>query len=322
MSHCTPFHVTYHIRPHAMYSTAHFRSHHILDILCIAPPHLTSHHIFKTHCTPFHMLLHILYNCIISPHLTVITPNSTSHYHVLHNIPHQYTTTFYIPPHHIGCCDIGDDCGRYSQRLSLCDIGKPPRYFQCLPHVSCHWVSLTWRPSAVLIRHSLRSWRYLMRRKTPVWYYYYKKGFRMRSRAWRWSWTLSPEEIMSKEVELGCESWTSFASGCSSTAVQRTLSLSLCPSTAVKTAIAQCTSRRAMARGHRLNTSITLVAVHGLSGLFRAVSAVEPSLFRPPPPPPPPPPPVPMKHPRFYGRKAKWSLWCRSSRRFLPSHGP
>ena len=28
-----------------------------------------------------------------------------------------------------------------------------------------------------------------------------------------------------------------------------------------------------MARGHRLNTSIVLAAVHGLSGLFRAVSS-------------------------------------------------
>ena len=28
-----------------------------------------------------------------------------------------------------------------------------------------------------------------------------------------------------REVELGCESWTSFASGCSSTTVQQTLSL-------------------------------------------------------------------------------------------------
>ena len=36
---------------------------------------------------------------------------------------------------------------------------------------------------------------------------------------------VSPEEIMSREVELGCESWTSFDSGRSSTAVQRTLSL-------------------------------------------------------------------------------------------------
>ena len=36
-----------------------------------------------------------------------------------------------------------------------------------------------------------------------------------------------------------------------------------------------------MARGHRLNTSVVLAAVHGLSGLFRAVSAVELSPFRP-----------------------------------------
>ena len=89
---------------------------------------------------------------------------------------------------------------------------------------------------------------------------------------------------MSREVELGWVSWTCFASSCpscSSTAVQRTLSLWLCPSTAVERAIVQCTSRWAMARGHRLNTYIVLAAVHGLSGLFRAVSAVEPSLCRP-----------------------------------------
>ena len=58
-----------------------------------------------------------------------------------------------------------------------------------------------------------------------------------------------------------------------------------CPrDSAVETAIAQCTGRWAMARGQCLNTSIVLVAVHGLSGLFRAVSAVEPSLYRPLPP--------------------------------------
>ena len=65
------------------------------------------------------------------------------------------------------------------------------------------------------------------------------------------------------------------------------------PSTAAETANAQCTGRCATVRGHRLNTSIVLAAVHGLSGPFRAVSAVEPSPFRPLPPPPPPPPPVP-----------------------------
>ena len=58
------------------------------------------------------------------------------------------------------------------------------------------------------------------------------------------------------------------------------------PSTAVETAVPQCTSRCAMASGHRFNTSIVLAAVHGLSGLFRAVSAVEPSLSLAPPPPP------------------------------------
>ena len=67
-----------------------------------------------------------------------------------------------------------------------------------------------------------------------------------------------------------------------------------CSSTAVETELAQCTSRWAMARGHRLNTSIVLAAVHGLSGLFRAVSAVEPSLFRPLPT-----DPVPNKPSRF-----------------------
>ena len=77
---------------------------------------------------------------------------------------------------------------------------------------------------------------------------------------------VSPEEIINRE-ELGCGSWTSFASGCSSIAVQQTLSLWL-PSTAVETAIALCTSCCAMARRHRLNTSIVLVAVHGLSNLF------------------------------------------------------
>ena len=95
---------------------------------------------------------------------------------------------------------------------------------------------------------------------------------------------VGPEEIMSREVELGCISWTSFASSCPSclsTAMQRTLSLWLCPNTAVETAIAQCTSRWAMARGHCLNTSIVSAVVHGLSDLFQALSTVKPSLFRP-----------------------------------------
>ena len=94
---------------------------------------------------------------------------------------------------------------------------------------------------------------------------------------------VSPEGIMSREVELDCESWTSFASGCSSTAVQRTLSL---PNTAVETAVAQCTPRRG-------DTAVTLPLFwrrSTVSPVFsRAVSAVEPSLSSSPSPPPPPP---------------------------------
>ena len=71
-------------------------------------------------------------------------------------------------------------------------------------------------------------------------------------------------------------------------------------STAVERAIAQCTSRWAMARGHRLNTSIVLAAVHGLSGLFRAVSAVEPFTLSPPSHSV----PVPNRPTRLCGRKA------------------
>ena len=53
----------------------------------------------RQHCTAFHMPLHILHNCIIPPHLTVITPSFTSHmFHITFHITHQYTTTFYIPP--------------------------------------------------------------------------------------------------------------------------------------------------------------------------------------------------------------------------------
>ena len=58
-----------------------------------------------------------------------------------------------------------------------------------------------------------------------------------------------------------------------------------------------------MARGHRLNTSIILAAVHGLSGLFRAYPRSSLHSFVPFPP-----VPVPNKPPRFCGRKAKWSL--------------
>ena len=49
------------------------------------------------------------------------------------------------------------------------------------------------------------------------------------------------------------------------------------PSTAVEAAIAQCTSHCTVARGHHLNTSVVLAAVHSLSGLLGVISAVKPS---------------------------------------------
>ena len=56
----------------------------------------------------------------------------------------------------------------------------------------------------------------------------YKKIKRSYRREVELDLQVRPEEIMSRKVELGCESWTSFASSCSScssTAVQWTLSL-------------------------------------------------------------------------------------------------
>ena len=83
-------------------------------------------------------------------------------------------------------------------------------------------------------------------------------------------------------------------------------------STVVERAIAQCTSRWAMARGHRLNTSIVLATVHGLSGLFRAVSAVEPFTLLPPSHSV----PVPNRPTRLCGRKATLN---QRQRPFSPS---
>ena len=112
---------------------------------------------------------------------------------------------------------------------------------------------------------------------------------------------VSPEEMMSREVELdpqgspeeimsmqgggaGLRKLNFFRFGLFLNSSATDIVLVILPSTAVETAITQCTSRCSMARGHRLNASIILAAVHGLSGLFRAVSAVESSLSRPLPP--------------------------------------
>ena len=88
---------------------------------------------------------------------------------------------------------------------------------------------------------------------------------------------VSPEVIVSKEVELGCESWTSFASGCSSTAMQHCP----CDSAQAQQLTQQMRSALVAAQWRGDTHSFVLAAVHGLSVLFQAVSAIEPSLFRP-----------------------------------------
>ena len=94
ISHYVPHNATFHVL-HATFQISH---------TTIYWPHYASnHHI--THHSTFYTTLHRisqaasrdLHNCIIPPHLTVITPNSTSHYHVSHNIPHQSHIS--IPPH-------------------------------------------------------------------------------------------------------------------------------------------------------------------------------------------------------------------------------
>ena len=111
-----------------------------------------------------------------------------------------------------------------------------------------------------------------------------------------------PGEIKRREVELdpqpkrdheqgggaGLRKLDFFCFGFFLTSSATDIVLVTLPSTPVERAIVQCTSRCAMARGHCRNTSIVLAAVHGLSGLFRAVSAVKPSLSRPLSPSPPP----------------------------------
>ena len=113
---------------------------------------------------------------------------------------------------------------------------------------------------------------------------------------------VSPEEIMSRKVELGCKSWTSFASGHSSTAVQRTLSLWLCPARQLKEQL-----RSALVAGQwRGDTALTLPLFWRQSMVSPVFSGQYPrlslhSLI------PFPPVPVPNKQPCFCGRKATWS---------------
>ena len=111
----------------------------------------------------------------------------------------------------------------------------------------------------------------------------------------------SPEEIKSREVELGSESWTSSVSVYYSTSVLRILSLWLCSAQHLKQQLRSTLVATQWRGDTALTFSVVLAAVHGLLGL-PGRSAVEPSLFLlfyPSPHPPPSPVPVPNKPSRF-----------------------
>ena len=72
---------------------------------------------------------------------------------------------------------------------------------------------------------------------------------------------VSQEEIMSREVELGCEKLDFFRFRFVLDSSETDIVFATLPSTAVETAIVQCTSRCTMVREHCLNTSIVLAAV-------------------------------------------------------------
>ena len=91
----------------------------------------------------------------------------------------------------------------------------------------------------------------------------YRFRVQARSRGGRWCWTLKSAQKRSRAGRWG---WAQkvgllllrlFLNSGAADIVLVTRS-----STAVERAIAQCTSRWAMARGHRLNISIVLAAVH------------------------------------------------------------
>ena len=96
ISHAAPHFtlLTYHITPHSMYSTPHqFPITPYVGRIIYASLYRISHHILHNiaphfTCSP---------SCIIPPHLTVITPNSTSHCHVPHNIPHHRSVHHHLP---------------------------------------------------------------------------------------------------------------------------------------------------------------------------------------------------------------------------------
>ena len=115
---------------------------------------------------------------------------------------------------------------------------------------------------------------------------------------------VSPEEIMSREVERGCESWTSFASGCSSTQCN-----GHCPCDSAQAQQLKQQLRSALVAGQwRGDIALTLPLFwrrFTVSSVFFGRYPRSSLHSFAPPPSPPIPVFVPNKPSRFCGRKAK-----------------
>ena len=119
-------------------------------------------------------------------------------------------------------------------------------------------------------------------------------GFQARSRGGRWSWTLSPEEIMSREVELGCESWIFFNFFSLRVVPQQQCNRHCLCDSAQARQLKQQLRGTLVAGQWRGDTALILSGggPRSLRSFSGGIRAVEPSLFRsflPPPPPPTPP---------------------------------
>ena len=89
--------LTYHITPHPCHTPCSGHTIYWSQSFIVHRTTTSSHHITQLIAPHFTCFV----SCIIPPHL--ITPNSTSHYHVSHNIPHHtvhhhilHPTTCYI----------------------------------------------------------------------------------------------------------------------------------------------------------------------------------------------------------------------------------
>ena len=90
ISHCTPFHIT---------CVPHNATFHVLHDTSVSDHAIYWPHRTTTSRTTFYTTLHRISHAphlASVPHLTVITPNSTSHNHVSHSIPHHTSVHHHI----------------------------------------------------------------------------------------------------------------------------------------------------------------------------------------------------------------------------------